>query len=266
MTLMKRRKTAAALILAAMTLGAGASAEAEPLAPESTFQLRGNVRAGGSTTDPRALPGTVDLFHQAACRQAADLLSDGSPGRVKMEMAVFRQSGPTDATKARVPNVDCTEKLENRSAFRTNARVIYTRPGGGTAKSGLLSMDSAVELAARSANRIAPHVLETGSRASITVVAAHDEKSVRQMIRSLATRYRLDVAQAISVAECESGLNPKAYNPPYAGVYQHTTVTWDKRSATYGHAGDSIFDAFANVDVALQMARASGWGAWANCA
>jgi hypothetical protein len=105
-------------------------------------------------------------------------------------------------------------------------------------------------------------VLESGSKASITIVAAKDTKTVRQMIRSLATRYRLDVAKAISVAECESGLNPKAYSPPYAGVYQHSTRYWPKRAASYGHEGESVFDAFANVDVALQMARASGWGAW----
>ena len=91
---------------------------------------------------------------------------------------------------------------------------------------------------------------------------AHDQKAVRQMIRSLAIRYRLDVAKAISVAECESGLNPRAYSPPYAGVYQHTTRSWSKRAATYDHAGESVFDPYANVDVALQMARASGWGAW----
>lgn len=262
MTLTKRSKTAAALILAAMALGGAASAEAEPLAPESTFRLRSNVRTGGSTTDPRALPGAVDLLQQAACRQGADLLSDGNAGRVKVEMAMFRQSGPADSTRAKVPNVECTEKMERQSAFRTNARVIYPRPGGGMAKSGRLSMDSAVELAARSANRIAPHVLETGDRASITLVAARDEKAVRQMITSLATRYRLDVAKAISVAECESGLNPKAYNPPYAGIYQQDISRWDRRAALYGHQGESVFDAYANVDVSLQMARASGWEHW----
>ena len=262
MRLTNRSRIVAAVLVATVALGATGSATADEVAPAQTFQLRGNVRAGGSTTDARALPGTFDLFHQAACRQAANLLADGDPGTVKMEMAVFRQSGPTDATKANVPNVDCAEKLERQSAFRTNARVVYSRPGGGTAKSGLLSMGSAVELAARSANRVAPHVLETGNRASITVVAANDQKAVRQMIRSLATRYRIDVAQAISVAECESGLNPKAYSPPYGGVYQHDMNRWPKRAATYGHEGESVFDAYANVDVALQMVRASGWGAW----
>ncbi|MGH2691133.1 MAG: hypothetical protein ACRDHM_01365 [Actinomycetota bacterium] len=262
MMLAKRRKVAAATIVATLAFGVTATAVADEPAAEQNFQIRGKVRAGGGSSETRALPGTVDLLHQQACRRASDLLQDGDPLRVKVEMSVFRQSGPTDATRARVPNVSCDERLERESAFRTEARVLYPRAGGGTAKSGLLSLGSAVELAARSANRIAPKVLETGNAASIAVVAANDEKSVRQMIRSLALRYRLDAAQAISVAECESGLNPKAYSPPYAGVYQHTTATWDKRSATYGHAGESVFDAFANVDVALQMARASGWGAW----
>ena len=257
-----KRKIAAATVAAALALGTAGIAAAEETTAAPTYQLRGNVRSGAGTSDARALPGTVDLLHQAACNQAKQLLADGEPGRVKVEMAVFRQSGPTDATSAKVPNVKCDEKLERESAFRTTARVLYPREGGGVAKSERLSLGGAVELAARSANKVAPHVLESGNKASITIVAAKDTKTVRQMIRSLATRYRLDVAKAISVAECESGLNPKASNPPYAGVYQHSTRFWPKRAATYGHEGESVFDAYANVDVALQMARASGWGAW----
>ena len=263
MTLTKRRRTVAATIVAALALGsAGAAGADEPTAAPESYQIRGKVHAGGSTSDARALPGTVDLMHQMACRQAANLLEDGEPGRVKVEMGVWRQSGTTDATRSGVPNVNCDEKLERQSAFTAQARVIYPKQGGGTAKSSLLSLGGAVELAARSANRIAPSVLETGRDASITIVAAHDQKTVRQMIRSLALRYRLDPGTAISVAECESGLNPRASNPPYAGVYQHSTRFWEKRAASYGHAGDSVFDAYANIDVALQMARASGWGAW----
>ncbi len=263
MPLTKRRRIAAGLLVAAMALGAAGSAVADETAPtEPTWQLRGKVRASGGSSDSRALPGTVELLHQAACRQAANLLADGEPGRVKVEVEVWRQQGPADATRARVPDVSCDERMERESAFRTAARVIYPRRGGGTAKSGRLSLGGAVELAARSANRVAPRVLESGSRASITVVAAHDQKSVRQMIRSLAIRYRLDASTAISIAECESGLNPRAYNPPYAGVFQHHTKFWPKRAATYGHEGESAFDPYANVDVALQMARASGWGAW----
>lgn len=264
MSLTKRRRTAAATIVAALALGSAGSAVAdEPTtaAPE-TYQIRGKVQAGGSSSDPRALPGTVDLLHQISCREGEDLLADEDSGRVKVEMEVWRQSGPTDATRSGVPNVSCDEKLERESAFTAQARVIYPRQGGGTAKSNLLSLGGAVELATRSANRIAPAVLESGRRVSITIVAARDQKSVRRMIRSLALRYRLDAAKAISVAECESGLNPKASNPPYAGVYQHTTRAWPKRAATYGHAGESVFDAYANVDVALQMVRAGGWGPW----
>ena len=262
MSLTKRRRTAAVTIVAALALGSAGSVSAqEPAAPES-YQIRGKVQSGGSSSEARALPGTVDLMHQAACRQAANLLADGEPGRVKVEMAVWRQSGPSDTTRSGVPHVSCDETLERESAFTTQARVIYPRQAGGTAKSGLMSIGGAVELAARSANRIAPEVLETDRRVSITIVAALDQKSVRQMIRSLAIRYRLDVAKAISVAECESGLNPKAYNPPYAGVFQHSVRFWEKRATTYGHAGESVFDAYANVDVALQMVRAGGWGPW----
>ncbi len=261
MSLTKRRTISAAAIVAAMILGAGGPAAAEG-EPAPTWQIRGKVQAGGSASDARALPGTVDLLHQAACRQAANLLTDGEPGRLKAEMALWRQSGPTDAMSSNVLNVNCDDRHERESAFTVAARVIYTRPGGGSAKSGLLSLGGAVEVAARAANRLAPVVLQEGREASITIVAAHDQKSVRQMIRSLALRYRLDPGTAISIAECESGLNPRAYSPPYAGVFQHSTRYWEKRAATYGHAGESVFDPFANIDVALRMARAGGWGPW----
>jgi hypothetical protein len=267
MSLTKRRRTAAVTLVAALALGsAGSAAADEPVtaAPES-YQIRGKVQAGGSSSDARALPGTVDLLHQISCRQAEKLLADGEPGRVKVEMAVWRQSGPTDATRSGVPNVSCDEKIERQSAFTAKARVIYPRQAGGTAKSSLLSLGGAVELATRSANRIAPAVLESGRRVSITIVAARDQKSVRQMIRSLAIRYRLDVGTAISVAECESGLNPQASNPPYAGVFQQDTSSWKRRAKLYGHPGESPYEAFANVDVSLQMARASGWGHWKGC-
>lgn len=261
MSLTKRRRIATATIVAALVLGSAGTAVADETAPAS-WQVRGKVHVAGRSSDARALPGTVDLLHHTGCRQAANLLADGEPGGVKVEMEVWRQPGPTEASRSNVPNVRCAERLERESAFRTQARVVYPRAGGGAAKSERLSLGGAIELAARAANRIAPRVLETGQRASIAVIAAPDQKSVRQMIRSLAIRYRLDVAKAISVAECESGLNPRAYNPPYAGVYQHTTRFWSKRAASYGHAGESVFDPYANVDVALQMARAGGWGPW----
>lgn len=260
MSLTKRRRTAAAAIVAAMILGAGGPAAGEEKA--QTWQIRGKVHARGSASDARALPGTVDLLHRTACRQAANLLSDGEPTRLKTEMSIWRQAGPTDSTRSNVPNVNCDERLERESAFTVAARVIYTRPGGGSAKSSLLSLGGAVELATKAANRVAPKVLEEGREASVTIVAAHDRKSVRQMIRSLALRYRLHPGTAISIAECESGLNPRAYSPPYAGIFQHSTRFWKKRAASYGHAGESVFEPFANIDVALRMARAGGWGPW----
>ena len=260
MSLTKRRRIAAATIVAALALGSAGNAAAEDT--EESWQIRGKIHAAGGTSDARALPGTVELLHQAACHQAANLLADGEPGRVKVEMTVWRQTGPADATDSRIPEVNCDDRLERESAFRTAARVIYPRPDGGSAKSSLLSLGSAVELAARSANRLAPAILETGREASITIVAAHDQKSIRQMIRSLAIRYRLDPGTAVAVAQCESGLNPRAYSPPYAGVFQHSTRFWGRRAATYGHAGESVFDPYANIDVALRMVRAGGWGPW----
>ena len=65
MSLTKRRRIAAATIVAALALGSAGNAAADEAAEES-WQIRGKVHAGGATSDARALPGTVDLLHQVS--------------------------------------------------------------------------------------------------------------------------------------------------------------------------------------------------------
>jgi soluble lytic murein transglycosylase-like protein len=105
-------------------------------------------------------------------------------------------------------------------------------------------------------------VLGTGEEARIVIRMATREKPVRGMIQGLSRRYGVDASTAIHVAQCESGMNPRAYSPPYAGIFQHDVGYWPRRAANYGHKGDSPFDAYANIDVSLRMAAASGWRHW----
>lgn len=98
----------------------------------------------------------------------------------------------------------------------------------------------------------------TGNR--LTVRSSPDE--VDRFIRCTASLFRLDAEHAVTVAHCESGSNPRAYNPPYAGVYQHDIGEWDKRARKFGWAGHSVWDPQANVRVTLAAARWGGWGPW----
>lgn len=86
--------------------------------------------------------------------------------------------------------------------------------------------------------------------------------AVDRFIRCLSRLYHLDPQHSVDVAHCESGSNPRAYNPPYAGVYQHDENEWAKRARLFGFAGHSVWDPQANVGVTLRSVRWSGWGPW----
>jgi soluble lytic murein transglycosylase-like protein len=71
-----------------------------------------------------------------------------------------------------------------------------------------------------------------------------------------------DADQAIRVAECESGLNPEAYNPSgAAGLFQIMPGTWVRTS----QGGASRYDAYANAVAAHEIFVRDGhsWREWA---
>jgi hypothetical protein len=76
-----------------------------------------------------------------------------------------------------------------------------------------------------------------------------------------------EVDKAVLIADCESGLNPSAYNPggPYGGLYQHSEAAWDSRAAAAGYPGASIFNAEANTAAAYLLWSSNGWDPWRWC-
>lgn len=80
------------------------------------------------------------------------------------------------------------------------------------------------------------------------------------MVRVLAPRYGVSAQSAVNVMLCESGGNPNAYNPSSgaSGLFQQLARYWPGRAATYGHAGASPFDGYANASVSLGMIRDTG--------
>lgn len=86
----------------------------------------------------------------------------------------------------------------------------------------------------------------------------------QSLIMATAPRYGVSGYAAVSVARCESGLNPSASNGGrYLGLFQQSATYWPGRAATYGYGGRSAFDPVANVNVSLAMVRdTGGWGHW----
>jgi hypothetical protein len=95
-------------------------------------------------------------------------------------------------------------------------------------------------------------------------------REVRMTIECSVARWSVygGLDKALSVAECESGLNAYASNGGnYLGVYQHSATYWPARQNSLGPRWDkpiaeSAFNGRSNVVVAIRMAHASGWGAW----
>ncbi len=85
--------------------------------------------------------------------------------------------------------------------------------------------------------------------------------STTGVISAAALEFGLDPAYLISVASCESGLNPTAYNPAgYHGLFQFDQTTW----AAYGYG--SIYDPTAQARTAARLIAAGQGSRWPNCA
>lgn len=85
--------------------------------------------------------------------------------------------------------------------------------------------------------------------------------SVVAIIHAAAERHGVSGDWMVSIAQCESGLNPRAVNPAgYYGLFQFSKSTW----GAYG-SGD-IFDPAAQSEATAKMLANGGSGHWPNCA
>jgi soluble lytic murein transglycosylase-like protein len=85
--------------------------------------------------------------------------------------------------------------------------------------------------------------------------------SVVEIIHAAAERHGLDGDYLVSIAECESGLDPSAYNAAgYHGLFQFDQTTW----AEFG-AG-SITDPVAQAEAAASLIAAGQSSRWPVCA
>jgi len=97
--------------------------------------------------------------------------------------------------------------------------------------------------------------------AAPAVAVAAPAGSVSEIIYAAAAEHGVDGAYLVSIASCESGLNPSATNPAgYYGLFQFSESTW----GAYGYG--SIFDPVAQARAAASMIAAGMASHWPNCA
>lgn len=85
--------------------------------------------------------------------------------------------------------------------------------------------------------------------------------TVTDIISSAAAEFGLEADYLLSVASCESALDPSAVNPAgYYGLFQFDEETW----AAYGYG--SIYDPVAQARTAAQLLAAGHYSRWPNCA
>lgn len=96
-----------------------------------------------------------------------------------------------------------------------------------------------------------------------TGLRAWTVEEVEQLIRHHAAVVRIaDVDLVVRIASCESGLRWDAKNPhsTAAGVFQYLARVWANTEA--GRMGLSVFDADANIRMAVSHIAAHGTAAW----
>jgi hypothetical protein len=85
--------------------------------------------------------------------------------------------------------------------------------------------------------------------------------SITEIIYAAAAEYGIDGGYMVSIATCESGLNPGAYNAAgYHGLFQYDQTTW----AAYGYG--SIYDPVAQARTTAELLAAGQSSRWPNCA
>lgn len=90
-----------------------------------------------------------------------------------------------------------------------------------------------------------------------------DPVGCERLVRTIASRYGVDPNAAVSVARCESGLNPSASNGSHGGLFQQDISAFPDRAASRGFGGRSVWDPTANASVSMMMVREDGsWQQW----
>lgn len=91
--------------------------------------------------------------------------------------------------------------------------------------------------------------------------------SVEQIIRAAAAEFGGSGDLLVSIARCESGLDPHAVNSSSGalGLFQHLPRYWPTRAAGLGYSFDDWLDPTANARVSAKLLAEGGPGHWRAC-
>lgn len=87
---------------------------------------------------------------------------------------------------------------------------------------------------------------------------------IEQIVRNAARKYGISEDYFVSIAMCESTMNPNAINYNYyengnpSGLFQHISGYYPARAEKYGYSTD-VFDAYSNANVTAAMFK-DGFG------
>lgn len=268
---LKRRVVIVTGVAIAMTFGVGVASAAGPLDellkgeetnPEE-WRLVPMFRPqpGMALKERPTLRKAVRSLTASLCAQHHWMLLSGDAPDGQTELVLSRTEGNPRPMKATAKR--CKDPSAESSPWIVEATLRYPKGEGGSVIRGPMPVPKASRRLVEVARNRARTIVAQGGKATFTLALVRIEKPVPDMIRALAKRYRVDEGTALRIAWCESHYDPEAYNSAgYGGVFQQDVNYWPKRAQAYGHGGESVFDALANVDVSLQMARDSGWGHW----
>ena len=101
---------------------------------------------------------------------------------------------------------------------------------------------------------------------------AFEQLSIVNYIVKSAEMHGVDSFVALSLASCESRMNPNASGDFRSetgeymarGIFQFWPDSWNYYSKKYGVKGSRL-DPYASTDVAILMLRDGYWRAWYNC-
>ena len=114
---------------------------------------------------------------------------------------------------------------------------------------------------ARPAPKPTPNQAEVGEIAEETDETPSYGGSITGVISAAAAEYGLDGDYMVSIAICESGLDPGAVNAAgYHGLFQYDYATW----STYGYG--SIYDPVAQARTTAELLADGQASRWPNCA
>jgi hypothetical protein len=90
----------------------------------------------------------------------------------------------------------------------------------------------------------------------------YSKEEVQQLIRDYSAQYGISADLPLRVANCESGFNQVSKNrsSTASGVFQYLNSTWIHTDA--GKSDISVFDADANVHMAIKSIASGGIGNW----